>query len=161
MTRLVCVLSVLAAICLQNLTSAQETELRQVTEYVTVQERVCEGGVCRLVNVTRPVVRMVRVPIAAAAAVVSDLADVCDCGCGLAGCNCGMAAGSFSELSSAVDYAEIQRVSGLRLVERIRQRLLWRREGRNRAVANFATSGINTRLRGLSLFFPRAWFNLR
>jgi hypothetical protein len=28
-------------------------------------------------------------------------------------------------------------------------------------MSNFAATGINTRLRGLSLFFPRSWFGFR
>lgn len=140
-------------------------QVQEVIEYVTVQEKICDGGVCRIVNVTRPVRRLVAVPVKAAGAVISSLADaasapVCGCGCNLAGCNCGLGQAT-PEVASVVDYAEVERVSGLRFIERVRQRLFWRRQGRNQAVANFATTGINTRLRGLSLFFPRAWFNLR
>lgn len=47
------------------------------------------------------------------------------------------------------------------LSERIFAKRQLRIQGRITAAQNFAATGINTRMRGLSMFFPRSWFGFR
>lgn len=203
-------LIVLCCLC----ATATAQEYRQVTEYVTVQRKICENGRCRIVNVREPVTRLVKVAAESTACVVSTLADVAsvpvravanyvdrpgyhrhiltdgtviehhDSNYGSASAHAGVmswggmtwpkyrgpvAPGMLAtvptaeslDVSQFVDYASIQRVTGLRLLDRWRERRNMRRQGRLTNMAVFARTGINRRIQALANFMPRAWFNLR
>lgn len=69
--------------------------------------------------------------------------------------------GFFRRFRNDLSTLSVEELARRPFLDRLRSRFQFGRLGRLRARANFATTGFNTRLQNLSLFFPRALFNLR
>lgn len=67
----------------------------------------------------------------------------------------------FRRFRNDLSILSVEELARRPFLDRLRSRFQFGRLGRLRARANFATTGFNTRLQNLSLFFPRALFNLR